>query len=668
MASTADLFRRAYSALQQGQYAEAERSFRQVLRKEPRQPAALNLLAVVLVAQKKFAEAEPYLQSALKLNATSDATFYNYGIVLKALNRPDEAVRRFTQAIALNPGSADTWNARGAALNDLNDLQAAVADFDQASSLNPNDPTTFFNKSRSFTKLKRYDDALTACDRALAMKPGMAEAWFSRGFILQQLRRPGAAAEAYARALQIDPQMPLVKGDLLHQKMLTCDWAGTDRLVADIDSDLAAGRLSVEPFAWQGIATSERSLQRCAEIYSANRFPARFDQADLPVLRTTGKIRIGYLSGEFRQQATSLLLVGVLEQHDREQFEVLAIDNGFDDGSATRRRINAAVDDVLDIAALPDPQAVAAIRAGGIDILVNLNGYFGDARTRVFARRAAPIQVNYLGFPGTLGASYMDYIIADRHVLPAEHRQFYSEKVAWLPDCYQANDRQRPIAERTFSRAECGLPAEGFVFCCFNNNYKITSASFGGWMRILNQVPGSVLWLLEDNAAAAANLRHEAVARGIDAERLVFAGRMPADEHLARHRCASLFLDTLPYNAHTTASDALWAGLPLLTCRGETFAGRVAASLLHNIGLPELVATSQADYERLAVELATQPARLAAIARKLADNRLAAPLFDTARFTGNVEAAYLAMVARCRAGLPPGHITVAPRLDPPRGG
>ncbi|HEY8336480.1 MAG TPA: tetratricopeptide repeat protein [Tardiphaga sp.] len=663
MASAAELFKRAISSFQQGHLAEAERSFRQLLRKEPRHPAALNLLAVVLVAQKKFAEAEPCLQSALKLNATSDATFYNYGLVLKALGRPDEAVQRFTQAIALNPGSADSWNARGAALNDLNDPQAAIADFDRAISLNPNDPAAFFNKSRSFTKLKRYDDARAACDRALAMQPGMAEAWFSRGFILQQLRRPAEAADAYARALQIDPQMPLVKGDLLHQKMLTCDWAGTDRLVADIDSDLAAGRLSVEPFAWQGIATSERSLQRCAEIYSANRFPARFGKADLPALRTAGKIRIGYLSGEFRQQATSLLLVGVLEQHDRQKFEVFAIDNGFDDGSATRRRIDAAVDGIIDIAALPDPQAVAAIRAGGIDILVNLNGYFGDARTRVFARRAAPIQVNYLGFPGTLGSHYMDYIIADRHVLPAEHRQFYSEKVAWLPDCYQANDRQRPIAERTFSRAECGLPAEGFVFCCFNNNYKITPATFDGWMRILNQVPGSVLWLLEDNVVAAANLRREAETRGIDAGRLVFAGRLPADEHLARHRCASLFLDTLPYNAHTTASDALWAGLPLLTCRGETFAGRVAASLLHNIGLPELVATSQSDYERLAIELAAQPTRLAAIARKLADNRLAAPLFDTARFTGHIEAAYLAMVERCRTGLPPDHIAVVSRSD-----
>ena len=406
------------------------------------------------------------------------------------------------------------------------------------------------------------------------------------------------------------------------------------------------------------IASSEQSLQRCAELYSAARYPARVDRTDLPKPGASGKIRIGYLSGEFREQATALLLVGVLEQHDRQQFEIIAVDNGFDDGSATRRRINAAVDGVIEIASLNDPQAVAAIRAAGIDVLVNLNGYFGDGRTRVSARRAAPIQVNYLGFPGTLGAGYMDYIIADRHVLPAEHRAFYAEKVVWLPDCYQANDRKRPIAERNFSRAECGLPDDGFVFCCFNNNYKITPSTFDGWMRILREVEGSVLWLLEDNALAASNLRREAAARGLDASRLVFAGRLPPDQHLARHRCADLFLDTLPYNAHTTASDALWAGLPVLTCRGETFAGRVAASLLHSIGLPELVTASQADYERLAIELAIRPAMLASLTQKLANNRLTTALFDTARFTGHIEAAYLAMVQRRQAGLRPDHLAI----------
>jgi predicted O-linked N-acetylglucosamine transferase (SPINDLY family) len=658
MASAAELFQRAVSSFHQGRLDEAEHDFRKFLRKDPKNLAALNILAIILVTLKRYDEAEPYLKSALRINATSDATFYNYGLVLKALGRPDEALQRFTESLAINPGNAESWNNRGTVLNDLRDYAAAIADFDKAIALNSRYPAAFFNKGKSLAELKRYDEALAACDAALALQPDLAEAWFGRGFIFAQMRQPDEAASAFARARHINPDLPLLKGSLLHQKMLTCDWNGTDRLIAEIERDLASGKLSAEPFGWQGIATSQRSLQLCATLYNASRFPAHGHAPASAAPAADAKIRVGYLSGEFRQQATSLLLVGVLEQHDIKQFEIFAIDNGFDDGSATRQRIDASVQGVIDISGLSDPQAVAAIRDHRIDILVNLNGYFGDNRTGVFARRAAPIQVNYLGFPGTLGAGYMDYIIADQHVLPAEHRPFYAEKVAWLPNCYQANDDKKEIAAQIFTREECGLPAEGVVFCCFNNAYKITPAVFDVWMRILTQVKGSVLWLLDDSAVAVANLRREAAARGVDANRIVFAARLPVPEHLARHRVADLFLDTLPYNAHTTASDALWAGLPLLTCLGETFAGRVAASLLHNLHLPELITTTLEDYERLAIELAANPDRLAEIRRKLSDNRLTSPAFDTRLFTRQLEAAFRAMVERHRAGLAPSHIAI----------
>jgi protein O-GlcNAc transferase len=660
MASAVDLFRRAITSFQQGRLEEAERSFRQLLRKEPGHLAALNILAIVLTTLKRYAEAERYLSAALKINATSDATLYNYGIVLKALGRPEEALERFSQAIVLNPGNAESWNNRGTVFHELGDPNAALSDFDKAISLNPGYPAAFFNKSRSLTKLRRYDEALAAGDHALMLQPDMAEAWFGRGFVLHELRRHDAAAGSYARALQIDPAMPFLKGGLLHEKMLICDWAGIDGLISEVESDIVAGRLVAEPFGWQGLAISSRSLQRCAELFAANRFPAGSDSATVPPRPAggDGKIRIGYLSGEFRQQATSLLLVGALEHHDHRKFDIYAFDNGWDDQSETRRRINDCVDGVVNIRDLGDIRAIAAIRERRIDILVNLNGYFGDDRMRLFAQRAAPVQVNYLGFPGTLGAPYMDYILADREVLPPDQRMFYAEKVAYLPNCYQANDRNKEISARIFGRAECGLPEQGFVFCCFNNTYKITPAIFDCWMRILNKVEGSVLWLLEDTAAAAANLRREAAARDVDPNRLVFAGRMPLPEHLARHRCADLFLDTLPYNAHTTASDALWAGLPLLTCRGETFAGRVAASLLTNVQLPELVTTALHEYERLAIELATAPQMHAAIRQKLAANRLTTPLFDTGLFTRHLEAAYIAMSGRYQAGLAPDHIAV----------
>jgi predicted O-linked N-acetylglucosamine transferase (SPINDLY family) len=658
MASPADLFKRAVSSFQQGRIGEAEHSLKQLLRKEPRHLAALNILAIVLTMSGKYADAERQLQTALKINATSDATFYNYGIVLKALGRPEEALQRFTQAIAINPGNAETWNNRGTVLNELRDYSAAMVDFDRAIALNPKSAAAIFNKSKSLVKLRRYGEALAACDQALAMKPDLAEAWFGRGSILHELQRHDEAVGAYANAFRIDPQMPFLKGSLLHQKMLTCDWAEVDGLIGEIESDLASGKLVAEPFGWQGIATSERSLQQCAELYNAKTFPAGPASPALLLSGANTKIRVGYLSGEFRQQATSLLLVGVLEHHDTAQFDIYAIDNGWDDHSETRRRINAAVPGQISIGERNDSEALAAIRENRIDVLVNLNGYFGQGRTRLFAQRAAPVQVNYLGYPGTLGARYMDYIVADQHVLPVDHQAFYSEKVVYLPNCYQANDRSKQIATRIFDRQQCGLPAEGVVFCCFNNVYKITPEIFDCWMRILKHVDGSVLWLLEDSASAAANLAKEAVARGVSADRIVFAERLALPEHLARHRCADLFLDTLPYNAHTTASDALWAGLPVVTCRGETFAGRVASSLLHNLHLPELITATLEDYVRLAIELATHPEKRAAIKQKLADNRLTTALFDTALFTRHIETAYAAMVERHKAGLAPDHIVV----------
>jgi predicted O-linked N-acetylglucosamine transferase (SPINDLY family) len=360
-----------------------------------------------------------------------------------------------------------------------------------------------------------------------------------------------------------------------------------------------------------------------------------------------------------RDQATSQLLVGVLEQHDRSRFAIIAFDNGQDDGSVTRGRIAAAVQTIVPIRDLSDAEAAAAIRRRGIEILVNLNGYFGDHRMRVFAQRPAPLQVNWLGFPGTLGAPYMDYIVADRTVIADEQRDFFTEKVVWLPHCYQPNDRNKPIAETEDTRAQHGLPASGFVFCCFNNSYKILPATFDSWMRLLQAVPGSVLWLIEDNPLATANLQGEADRRGIHPARLVFAPRLPLPQHLARHRLADLFLDTLPYNGHTTASDALWAGLPVLTCRGEAFAGKVAASLLAAVGLPELIAGTPDDYEAMALTLAREPARLAALRQKLDANRLTTPLFDTAQFTRHLEAAFAATQARYKSGLAPDHIAIA---------
>jgi predicted O-linked N-acetylglucosamine transferase (SPINDLY family) len=611
----------------------------------------------VLFQRKRHHDALTKYDKAVALNSTLANAWLGRGNALAELNRPDEAFSAYDSALDRDPANAEAWIGRANVFTELKRYDDALAAYEKARALAPDLAEIWVGLGNVLSELERYDEATVAFDKALALDSRLAGGWMGRGYLYDRLKKNDQAIGAYQTAFGIDPQFPFLPGMLLFQKMLCCDWRGVDVLIAKIENDIEHDQLSAEPFGWQGVATSQRSLQRCAELYNAKRFPAD-RRSTIPKRGSHQKLRVGYVAGEFRQQATSLLLAGALEHHDRDRFEIFAFDNGADDGSETRRRINAAVHRVIGIKNLSDAEAIAAIRESQIDILVNLNGYFGAERTRVFAGRAAPVQVNYLGFPGTLGAKYIDYIIADRHVLPAEHLPFYTEKVVWLPNCYQANDRKKKISEIEFDRTILGLPPDAFVFCCFNNAYKITPAVFDCWMRILNRVEASVLWLLEDTAAAVANLRREAASRSVDPDRLVFAGRMPLPEHLARHRCADLFLDTLPYNAHTTASDALWAGLPLLTCRGETFAGRVAASLLTNVQLPELITTTLHDYERLAIELATAPEKCAAIKQKLAANRLTTPLFDTGLFTGHLEAAYIAMSERHQAGLAPDHVEV----------
>jgi predicted O-linked N-acetylglucosamine transferase (SPINDLY family) len=366
------------------------------------------------------------------------------------------------------------------------------------------------------------------------------------------------------------------------------------------------------------------------------------------------------MSGEFREQATSYLTADLFECHDRTAFSIYGIGTGASDGSPMRKRLEKGFDVFADMTSQSDSELAEFIRRSEIDILVNLNGYFGLDRTGTFAMRPSPVQVNYLGYPGTMGAPYMDYIVADPHVIPGDERSHYSEAVCYLPDTYQPNDRRKAVSSRIFSRAECALPATGVIFCCFNNNHKILPEVFDVWMRLLAGVDGSVLWLLEGNAVVRRNLMAEAERRGISATRLVFAPMMSLADHLARERLADIFLDTLPHNAHTTASDALWCGVPLVTCLGNTFAGRVASSLLNAIGLPELITTSLEDYEALAIKLARDPDLLASVKLKLADNRDGFPLFDTPRFTRYIENAFRVMWERAERGLPPASFAVEP--------
>ena len=438
--------------------------------------------------------------------------------------------------------------------------------------------------------------------------------------------------------------------------MRICDWTNLEtqivRLVHKIDH---AEKVS-HPFPMLAATNSPELQRRAAEIYARARYPSNIALPKIAKHRRTDKIRIGYVSNDFRPHPVSRLIEGLIDTHDRDRFDVVGVSLQPEHPSELGQRMKRAFDKFIDVSRMSDQAVVQLMRKLEVDIAIDLMGYTSGNRTNIFAQGAAPVQVNYMGFPGTMGAEYIHYIIADKIIIPVEDAQFFSEKIVQMPVRY----RSKPCdsAQSTQTRAEVGLPGSAFVFCCFNNNYKITPEVFDCWMKILKEAAGSVLWLFEDNTKAASNLRKEAEIRGVHPEQLVFAKRVPPSDHLARQRLADLFLDTLPYNAHATASDALWAGLPVLTRIGETFAGRVAASLLNAIGLTELITSTPQAYVALAIELATKPEKLTTIKRKLATNRLTTSLFDTQMYTRDIEAAYTMMYERYQANLPPDHIYV----------
>jgi len=611
----------------------------------------------ILSELKRYDDALAAFNKALTLKPDLENAWLGRGNIFGELKRYDDAFAAYDKALALKPDLENAWLGRGNIFYELKRYDDAFAAYDKALALKPDLANAWLGRGNIFSELKHYDNAFAAYDKALALKPDLANAWLGRGNVLEALKRYEDAFAAYDKALALKPNLAGVEGARLHAKMHLCDWNNFDADCMHLISTVRNGDVNTEPFKFLAIPSSSEDQLKCASLWIANKLP----DSGHPIWREIydhRRIRIAYLSADFHQHATSYLIAGLFEQHDESCFEVTAISLASNDNSSIRERLQASFERFINAEAQSDEQIANLIKTLEIDILVDLNGFTKDSRTNVLARRSAPIQVSYLGYPGTMSAKYIDYIIADRIVIPEKHSEFYSEKVVRLPNSYQVNDDKRSISERHFTRADVGLPPKGFVFCCFNNNYKVVPPTFDCWMRILKQVEGSVLWLLEDNAKAASNLRKEAVLRGVEAERLIFAKRMPLPDHLARHRLASLFLDTLPYNAHTTASDALWAGLPVLTCLGETFAGRVAASLLHAIHLPELVTTTLETYEQLAVDLAAHPESLAMIKTKLTQNRLTTPLFDTKLFTRHLEAAYTAMHARHQAGLAPDQIAV----------
>jgi predicted O-linked N-acetylglucosamine transferase (SPINDLY family) len=642
-----------------GRSAEALASYDRALALAPGYAEALNNRGNALKQLHRPAEALASYERALAIKPDYAKAHNNRGNVLKDLERADEALVSYARALAINPGYSEAYSNRGNALSRLRRFGEALEDYGRALALKPDYAEAWSNRGAALHELRRYAEALESHGRAVALKPDYAEAYFNRAATLKILRRDDEAQASYARALAIRPDYEWLYGTWLSSKMQLCDWEGLGPALAELEARITSGQHATPPFPVLALVDSLALQRRAAETWVAANHPPRPLPADFAPRASGGRIRLGYYSADFHNHATAYLMAELIEQHDRERFELVAFSFGPDTGDGMRARLTKAFDRFIDVRALSDQEIAGQSRELAIDIAVDLKGFTQEARTGVFARRAGPVQVSYLGFPATMAAPYIDYLIADHTLVPEASRRHYAEKIAYLPGSYQVNDSRRPMADRVFTRSELGLPASGLVFACFNNSYKITPDTFTGWMRILTRVPGSVLWLLEDNPVAASNLRRAAEVRGVHAPRLVFAPRMPLPEHLARHRAADLFLDTLPCNAHTTASDALWAGLPVLTLMGESFASRVAGSLLNAVGMPELVTTDQAHYEALAVALASDPGRLAALRARLHENRMTAPLFATSLYTRQLENAYLQMYERQQAGLGPGHIFVA---------
>lgn len=642
-----------------GRPAEALADYDRALSLKPDFIEAMYNRGVALLDLERAADALAMFDAVKDAYQNNGEMWNNRGVALWNLKRPDEALASYERALTLEPGFAEAWGNRGLALRDMGRLEEARASFETVLTLEPANAVAMNSHGNVLRDMKKFEEAIHSYSAALAARPDYAEALINRGYTYWALKQYDPGMADVEKALTLEPDYPYGRGEVLHVRMYSADWHDFEARQAELVELVRAAKRAVQPFIFQAIAETPADAQACSRIWAKDKYPQIPGRPhDRASRKDHKKIRIGYVSGEFRQQATAILMAGLYERHDRDRFEIVAIDSGGNDQSPMRTRLEKTFDRWIGITGLSDEQAADVIRDAGIDILVNLNGYFGEARMGVFARRPAPIQVNYLGFPATLGASYIDYIIADAVVIPPTDQRFYDEQVVYLPSCYQANDdRGRPIAKAP-SRADAGLPQKAFVFCNFNTAYKLTPQTFDSWMRILKQVEDSVLWLLDSAAPFAANLRREAEARGVSADRLIFAPELPTDEHLARLGLADLFLDGLPYNAHTTASDALWAGVPIVTCKGSAFPGRVAASLLGAVGLSELVTDSAEAFEAMAMGLATDSKALKNVRDRLAGNRDKSALFDTDRFRKNIEAAYTKMWERWLAGDKPSAFAV----------
>jgi protein O-GlcNAc transferase len=677
---------------QRGELRAAETLYREILLEQPRCFDALHLSGVAATQRGAFDEGIALIRRAIAVDGTQTNAWFSLaralleqsdaigalaacdalagmqpqnaevrflrGNALQLGGAHDEAVDSYTEALRLQPNYPAALNNQGHSLRILRRTGQALAVFARALELQPAYAMALNNQGLALLDLRRVPEALSSFDHALRLQPAFVEVLSNRGTALFALKRFAEAAETFGRLAAVAPDLGGALGNLLYARRNCCDWREHESLAQRITAEVRRGECADVPLSFMCVSDSPQAQLICARTFTAARYP---QPKSLRPCRPNAhdRIRVAYLSGDFGEHAVSYLLAGVIERHDTSRFDTVAVAWDRQNDGPTRKRLETAFGRFLDATEMSDVEIAMQLRDLEIDIAIDLTGHTSGQRTGIFALRGAPLQVNYLGFPGTSGAPYMDYIIADPTVVPEGEESAYSECVARLPDCHLPNDDRRSVRREMLTRSDAHLPESGFVFCAFNNLVKITPAVFGVWMELLRQVPGSVLWLRAGVPEARRNLERAAERQGIAPARLVFAAAVDSIEsHLARHRLADLFLDTQPYNGHTTTCDALWSGLPVLTCSGRSFASRVGKSALQALGLPELITDNLESYAQVALALARDPSRLDSIRERLARQRRTSALFDTTRYCRRLEAAYVHMVQRLGAGLSPAGFTV----------
>ena len=687
-------FNRGVTLQEIKRFEEALESYDRAIHIHSSYSEAYSNRGVIFQELKRFDEALESYDRAIRLNSDNAFLHYNRGKSLQELKRFDEALESFDKAINIKPDYAEAYSNRGNVLQELWLFDEALESYNKAIRIKSDFAEAYLNLGTALQVLRRFDEALKCFEKSINIKPDYAEAYSNhgnilqelglldgalesfdkaidiksdyaeaysnRGNVLQELRLLDEALGSYNKAISIKPDFPYLLGNLQHLKMNICDWTNFNTYTELISEKVTYGKVSCDPLSLLALIDKPSHHKLCSEIHTKNLYPHNSILGDIPKRMRKSKIRIGYFSADFRNHAVSFLTAELFETHNKDKFELIAFSSGSETNDEMRKRITASFDQFINVQSMSDKEVAQLSRELGIDIAIDLGGFTKENRTGIFAYRSAPIQLSYIGFLGTMGAGYFDYLIADEIIVPIGSEKYYSEKIIRLPS-YQVNDRKRTISTMAHTKKDLGLPEIGFVFCCFNNNFKILPITFDGWMRILKSVDGSVLFLYAENPLVEQNLKKEAIARGVESHRIIFAGRIAREEYLARYQSCGLFLDTTPYNAGTTASDALWAGLPVLTMRGESFASRVASSILNAIHLPELITSSQLEYEALAIELATNPQKMLSIKDKLSKNRLTTPLFDSSNFTRHLEDAYMQIMGRYWDNLLPDHIYIEPK-------